>query len=78
MDAGAVKALISSKIDTEFVEVQGEGAKYHVTVVSNEFSGLMPVKKQQLIYSCLNDEISSGVIHAVTMALHTPAEWAKK
>lgn len=78
MDAAAVKALISERFNAQFIEVQGEGAKFHVTAVSDDFIGLMPVKKQQRIYACLAEEIASGAIHAVTMSLFTPEEWAKK
>jgi len=78
MDSAAVEALISQRFNAQLVEVQGEGSKFHVTAVSDEFVGLMPIKKQQRIYACLTEEIASGAIHAVTMSLFTPEEWAKK
>ena len=59
------------------VEVQGEGAKFGVTVVSARFEGMRPVAKQQLVYAPLNPHIASGVIHAVNMRLLTPEEWRK-
>lgn len=78
MDATAVKNIIESAIQAEIVEVVGEGAKYHVTVVSNVFEGLRAVKRQQTVYAGLQSDIASGAIHAVTMALYTPSEWATK
>jgi len=78
MQAEDVKALLENGLEAELIEVQGEGAKYHVTVVSTQFEGLLPVKKQQLVYGCLNAEIASGAIHAVTMSLFTPEQWASK
>jgi acid stress-induced BolA-like protein IbaG/YrbA len=42
------------------------------------FDGLRAVKKQQLIYALLNDEIASGAIHAVNMKFYTPQEWAQQ
>ena len=78
MQPSEVKTLIENGIETESVEVEGEGAKFHITVVSGEFAGLLPVKKQQKIYGCLNEQISSGEIHAVTMSLYTPEQWASK
>lgn len=78
MDASAVKNIIESCFQAEYVDVVGEGAKYHVTVVSDAFADLRPVKKQQSIYACLQEHIASGAIHAVTMALYTPSEWAEK
>jgi acid stress-induced BolA-like protein IbaG/YrbA len=51
------------------VSVSGEGAKFHVRVRGERFAGLSPVRQQQLVYGCLQEHISSGVIHAVTMDL---------
>ena len=49
MQTDEIKQLIENQLKTDYVAVEGEGAKFHVTVVSDEFAGLMPVKKQQKI-----------------------------
>lgn len=69
MQAQEVKELLLQRFAN--VEVEGEGAKFHLTIVSSEFEGLNPVKRQQLVYGCLTEQIASGVIHAVTMSLST-------
>lgn len=75
MDAATVKALLLNHLpDCEF-HVQGEGSNYDITAVGEVFEGLRPVKKQQLVYGALNDEIASGAIHAVNIRTLTPAEW---
>ncbi len=56
--------------------VRLDGNKCLVAVASSAFEGLRPVKKQQLVYGCLNDLIASGELHAVTMHTYTPTEWA--
>jgi acid stress-induced BolA-like protein IbaG/YrbA len=33
------------------------------------------VKKQQLIYAALNEQIADGTIHAVNIRTYTPAQW---
>jgi acid stress-induced BolA-like protein IbaG/YrbA len=38
------------------------------------FEGLNAVKRQQTIYKVLNEHISSGAIHAVTMRLSAPSD----
>jgi acid stress-induced BolA-like protein IbaG/YrbA len=43
-------------------------------LVSEAFSGLSRVKRQQLVYSFLNEKINSGEIHAVSMKCLTPEE----
>lgn len=78
MQAQDIQDLIKAKINTKHVQVQLDGNHAHVVVVSEAFEGLNAVKKQQLVYGCLNDVIASGAIHAVHMQTHTPAEWGQK
>lgn len=69
--------LLSAFPEADEVQVQGEGAKFTVTVVSDRFEGMRPVAKQQLVYAPLNPHIATGAIHAVTMRLLTREEWRK-
>lgn len=69
--------LVAAFPEADEVQVQGEGAKFTVTVVSERFEGMRPVAKQQLVYAPLNPHIASGDIHAVTMRLFTREEWRK-
>ena len=77
MTPDEIKVLIEQGIPGAEVEVRGDGGKFEVRVVAPAFAGLMPVRKQQLVYSCLNEQIASGAIHAVTMQTLTPEEWDK-
>lgn len=78
MDASTIKQRIEDGIENAEVHVQLEGNKCHVVVVSEVFEGMRSVKKQQTVYGCLNDLISSGALHAVTMQTLTPAEWEQQ
>lgn len=72
-----VKSLLESRIDgCEFL-IQGEGCNFQVIAVGEAFEGLSPVKRQQLIYAALSDEIASGVLHAVSIKTFTPAQWER-
>ena len=53
-----------------------DGSHVNVEVVSPVFSGLSPVKKQQLVYAALNEQIADGTIHAVNMRTLTPEQKA--
>lgn len=75
MQIEEIKALIESVIPASEAQVQLEGNHAHLVVVSESFEGLSAVKKQQLVYSCLQDAIASGAIHAVHMKTYTPAQW---
>lgn len=74
MHANEVKALLEEQLTDAEVVVDGEGCDFRLTIVSEAFAGLNPVKRQQLVYSYLNELIASGAIHAVTMTTQTPAE----
>ena len=78
MQFDEIHALLAAQFPDAHIEVGGDGYHVDVLVVSSVFSGLMPVKKQQLVYAALNDRIIDGSLHAVNMKLFTPEQWAKK
>lgn len=78
MSADEVQALLTAAFpDTQF-QVEGGGAKFTVQAIGDLFAGKRAVQRQQLIYGVLNEHIASGAIHAVSMSLHTPQEWAER
>jgi acid stress-induced BolA-like protein IbaG/YrbA len=74
MSTDEIARLLTSALPGASIDVQGEGGKYQVQVVSGVFAGLNRVKRQQAIYKVLNEHIQSGAIHAVSMQLQTPEE----
>lgn len=78
MNPEQIKSLLVAAFPEAIdVAVNGEGGKFTVTVVSEEFASLRPVAKQQRVYAPLNEYIASGAIHAVTIRTLTPEEWRK-
>ncbi len=75
MQPSDVKTLLESRIDNCQFFIQGEGCNFQVTAVGDVFEGLNPVKRQQLIYGALSEEIASGALHAVSIKTYTPAQW---
>jgi len=55
------------------VSVAVDGNRAMIDVVSPVFSDLSRVKKQQLVYACIEDLIASGDLHAVTIKADAPA-----
>lgn len=47
---------------------------FHVTVVSEKFEGIRLVKRHQIIYDLLTDELKNGV-HALQLITKTPKEY---
>jgi acid stress-induced BolA-like protein IbaG/YrbA len=74
LDASQITTLLEAELAECQVTVEGGDGKYLVTVVGDVFEGLNAVKRQQAIYKILNEHITSGAIHAVTMSLMTPGE----
>jgi acid stress-induced BolA-like protein IbaG/YrbA len=78
MQAQDIQALLEAKLESCEVNVQGDGSHFDITVIGVMFDGLRALKKQQLVYAVLSEEIASGAIHAVNMKLYTPQEWAQQ
>jgi BolA protein len=59
---------------------RGSETHFKVVVVSSLFEGMPPVKRHQLVYGALADELgrkpAEGGIHALAITSRTPAEWA--
>lgn len=73
-----VKALIEAGMPGSTVTVTGDGSKFEATVVSAEFEGKTMVQEQKMVYATVNQEITSGALHALTIKAFTPDEWAQQ
>ena len=69
-----VIAMITKHIPNAKVTVEGDGYKYLASIVSEAFQGLNTMKRHQLVYAALNDAITSGELHALTIKAYTPEE----
>ena len=86
----SVEAKLREKLTPEHLQVVNEshmhsvapGSETHfkVIVVSSQFEGMNPVKRHQLVYGVLAEEMgkkpAQGGIHALAITSRTPAEWA--
>ncbi|VAW96826.1 YrbA protein [hydrothermal vent metagenome] len=77
MEPNQVEELIKAGLPDCEVTVTGDGSHFNATIIGDVFEGMMPVKKQQLVYKTVNEYITSGELHAFTMKTYTPAEWEK-
>ena len=71
-----IQQLIASHMPDAQVEVSGGDGKYIANVTSDAFAGLGQLKRHKLVYACVNDEIVSGDLHALTIVAKTPDELA--
>jgi len=75
MKSEDVKALVEAGFEDADVAVEGEGDRFLIRVISDAFEGLMPVKREQMIYACVQQYLNDGTIHTVTNRHFTRAEW---
>lgn len=76
MNTEQVASLIRAGLPAAQVEVQSEDNVHFTTlVVSEQFDGLRPLQRHQLIYRALGDKMG-GEIHALAIRALTPAELA--
>ena len=71
-----IQDLIANHMTDATVEVSGGEGKFIANVTSEAFDGLPIIKRHKLVYACVNDEIASGELHALTIVAKTPAEIA--
>lgn len=53
---------------------EGSESHFKLLVVSDAFSGIRKIQRQQSVYKVLADELA-GSVHALTMQTLTPDEW---
>ncbi len=80
-----IEAKLKETLDPSHLEVineshmhnvpKGSETHFKVVVVSERFDGMTPVKRHQLVYGALADEMKGGV-HALAITSRSPAEWA--
>lgn len=77
MNPDDVKALIAAGLPECQVQVTGDGSHFEAIVIGEMFADMSPVKKQQAVYATINDHITSGAVHALSIKTYTPEEWEK-
>jgi len=78
MDEAEIRAVLADGLPDCEIELMSEGNKIGLRLTGNLFEGMNRVKRQQLVYGLLNEKITSGEIHAVSMTCKTPAELAEQ
>ena len=83
----AIEHKLTQQFEPQHLEVDNEShmhavpanseTHFRVVVVSPVFEGKRKVARHQALYATLNEELSNGV-HALTMHLYTPGEWAER
>ena len=75
MDMPDFTRMIEEGIEGARASVTGDGGKFEAVVISDAFEGESIIKRHKMVYATLNEHITSGAIHALTIKAHTADEW---
>lgn len=78
MQVEEVIARIESALPGAAVDIEGADCNFSVTIISDLFNGLLPVKRQQRVLDAFVDVFASGALHALTIKAFTSKEWEAK
>jgi len=73
----SIQKDIEKGMNTTYLSVIGDGQHFEAVVVSEEFSGLSRIQRQQRVNKTLGERMT-GEIHALSMKTFTPQEWQEK
>jgi len=77
MNPEDVEKLIQAGLPECQVIVDGDGSHFNASVIGDVFTGKSLVQKQKLVYATVNEHITSGAIHALSIKTYTPDEWER-
>ncbi len=77
MNPEDVQRLIEAGVPGCEAIVSGDGSHFDAIVISESFVGKSLVDKQRMVYATVNDRITSGELHALSIKTYTPEEWDK-
>lgn len=75
MDISEITARIKSKIPDAQLQVEGEDCSFSLSVVSESFSSVPRVRRQQTILGLFSEDLARGDLHALSVKAYTPEEW---
>ncbi len=67
----AITARIQQALPDSQVEVHIEGNRALIQVVSGAFAGMTRVQRHQAVYGCIEEFITGGELHAVSIRTET-------
>jgi BolA protein len=67
-------ARVRSILSDAVIDIAGEDCSFELYVVSEAFTGVSILKRQQPILALFKEEIANGTLHALTIKAKTPTE----
>jgi acid stress-induced BolA-like protein IbaG/YrbA len=79
MNSHAVLSALSAPsrdLSLQVIVESDDEIHFQVIVISELFTNQSRVKRTQLVYAALSQDIMDGRIHAIALKTYTPEEWA--
>lgn len=74
MTLAEIQAKIQAGIESSTVTVEGDGCSCSTKVVSPIFEGMSLLARQKMVLAVMDEEITSGKLHALSIKTRTPEE----
>ncbi len=78
MQTKEIEDLVKTLIKADKIEASGDGYHFQLLVVANDFINKTKLERQQLVYQALQQKISSGELHAISMQTYTVEEFQQR
>lgn len=76
MTADEIKNMIAAHLRCDYITLEGDGRHWYATIVSPEFEGQRAIQRHQRVYATLGNKMKTDEVHALSMKVFTPTEWA--
>jgi acid stress-induced BolA-like protein IbaG/YrbA len=77
MEVSDIEKLINDALTLDELHVKFDGSQCSVMAVADFFEDLSRVKRQQVVFAALSEQIQNGTIHAVTVKTFSKAQWQR-
>lgn len=74
MNPGDIEQLIMKGLPDSKAYVEGDGRHFQALVVCDAFAGKSRVKRQQMVYDTVRQQLDDGSLHALSIKTMTTAE----
>lgn len=71
-----ITEILRAGLPQSDITVEGDGYQYRVTIVSGLFAGKNTLQRHKLVYALLQNAITEGRLHALSLSTKTPGEAA--
>ncbi len=78
MEIEEIKELIWRGLPDAEITITGDGQHFDAVVIAKEFENLNTLKRQQLVYATVAEQIGSGKLHALSLKTFTKTEWVEQ